>query len=82
MGSSHAYLLHLCNLVQCLGRQPDLERDGGGETWLELMMQARLLRWSAVQFAMGLMLLSPRIALVHLNKKWPYLSRIRIFPSD
>ena len=40
MGSSHAYLLHLCNLVQCLGLQPDLERGGGGETWLELMMQA------------------------------------------
>ena len=68
MGSSHAYLLHLCNLVQCLERQPDLERDGGGETLRELMMQARLLRWSAVHFEMGLMSLSPRIALVHLSK--------------
>lgn len=68
MGSSHAYLLHLCNLVQCLGLQPDLEMGGGGETWLELMMQAWLLRWSAVHFEMGLMSLSPRIALVHLSK--------------
>lgn len=68
MGSSHAYLLHLCNLVQCLGLQPDLERGGGGETWLELVMQAWLLRWSAVHFEMGLMSLSPRIALVHLSK--------------
>lgn len=68
MGSSHAYLLHLCNLVQYLGLQPDLERGGGGETWLELMMQAWLLRWSAVHFEMGLMSLSPRIALVHLSK--------------
>lgn len=68
MGSSHAYLLHLCNLVQCLGLQHDLERGGGGETWLELMMQAWLLRWSAVHFEMGLMSLSPRIALVHLSK--------------